>query len=123
MYSDIVLKHFHNPKNLGKIEDADGVGNVGNEICGDTMTIYIKIKDDIIEDIKYETLGCAAAIASSSAFTEMVKGKKIEDALKVNSDDVIKSLGGLPEQKIHCSMMAEEALGKAVDDYKLKRYL
>jgi len=116
MYSDIVLKHFHNPQNLGKMENADGVGCVGNDICGDTMTLYIKVKEGMIEDVKFETLGCAAAIASSSAFTEMIKGKKIEDALKITSDDVIKSLGGLPEQKVHCSMMAEEALRKAVDD-------
>ncbi|TRZ78083.1 iron-sulfur cluster assembly scaffold protein [bacterium] len=120
MYSDIVLKHFHNPKNLGKIENADGVGNVGNEICGDTITLYIKVKDDVIEDVKFETLGCAAAIASSSAFTEMVKGKKIEDALKVTSDDVIKALGGLPEYKTHCSMMAEEALSIAIKSYREK---
>lgn len=120
MYSDIVLEHFRNPKNLGRIEDADGVGSVGNEVCGDTMTIYIKIKDNIIEDIKFETLGCAAAIASSSAFTEIVKGKKIEDALKINSDDVVKALGGLPEHKTHCSMMAEEALRVAVNNFREK---
>jgi len=120
MYTEKVLEHFRNPKNQGKIENADGFGYVGNEQCGDTMCIYIKVDNNVISDIKFETLGCAAAISSSSAFTELVKGKKIEDALKVSEDDVVKALGGLPEHKLHCSLLAEKAFKNAVDDYRQK---
>ncbi|MFH1175296.1 MAG: iron-sulfur cluster assembly scaffold protein [bacterium] len=121
MYSEKVLEHFRNPRNQGKIDNPDGVGYVGNEICGDTMKVYIKVEDDIVKDIKFETLGCAAAIASSSAFTEIVKNKTIEDALKITQNDVVKELGGLPEQKIHCSLLAQEAFEEAVEDYTRKK--
>lgn len=120
MYTEKVLQYFKNPRNQGKIEDADGVGSVGNKVCGDTMTIYIKVDDNKISDIKFETLGCAAAISSSSAFTELVKGKTIEEALKISGDDVVKELGGLPEHKIHCSLLAEDAFKEAVSDYTNK---
>lgn len=117
MYTEQVLQHFKNPRNQGMIENADGVGSVGNEVCGDTMRVYIKVENDIIKDIKFETLGCAAAISSSSVYTELVKGKTIEEALKVSDDDVVKALGGLPEHKLHCSLLAGEAFKKAVEDY------
>jgi len=106
---------------MGRIENPDGVGKVGNPICGDVMVIYLKIKDDIIEDIKFETFGCAAAIATSSVVTELAKGKKIEDALKISNRDVMEFLGGLPSVKKHCSLLAEEGLKAAIEDYKNKR--
>jgi len=120
MYSNKVLENFRNPKNQGKIESPDGVGLVGNEICGDTMKIYIKVKDNIIDDIKFETLGCAAAIASSSVFTEMVKGKTSEEALSITDNDVMQELSGLPDHKIHCSLLATGAFKKAVENYENK---
>jgi len=120
MYSDIVLEHFKNPHNQGQIPDASGIGQVGNPTCGDIMKIYLKIKDDIIEDIKFETLGCGAAIASTSMLTDLVKGKKIEEALKISKQDVADSLGGLPKPKVHCSVLAVDGLKEAISDYKKK---
>jgi len=121
MYSEKVLEHFKNPRNVGVIEDADGIGEAGNPRCGDMMTIYIKVKDDVIEDIKFQTFGCAAAIATSSMMTELVKGKKIEEALKISKKDIADALGGLPPIKMHCSLLAEDALRKAIEDYLKKK--
>ena len=123
MYSEKVMETFKNPKNVGEIENADGVGTVGNASCGDIMQISLKIENDIIVDAKFKTFGCAAAIATSSTATEMIKGMSIEDALKVTNKQVIECLGGLPSQKIHCSVLAEEAIKKAIDDYKSKKAL
>ena len=123
MYSEKVMETFKNPKNVGEIENADGVGTVGNASCGDIMQISLKIENDIIVDAKFKTFGCAAAIATSSTATEMIKGMSIEDALKVTNKQVIEYLGGLPSQKIHCSVLAEEAIKKAIDDYKSKKTL
>jgi len=120
-YTDKVREHFFNPRNVGEIPDADGVGTVGNPVCGDIMRLYLKIKDDVIEDIKFKTFGCGAAIASSSMLTELVKGKTIEEALKVSNKAVAEALGGLPAKKRHCSVLAEEALQKAIDDYRSKK--
>jgi len=126
MYNDKVLKHFKNPHNQGQIKNASAIGVDGGAACGDVMKIYLKIKakdkskkskQDIIEDIKFETLGCAAAIAVSSALTDMIKGKTIEDALKITKSDVVQDLGGLPAPKVHCSILGIDAFGKAVDDY------
>ena len=117
-YSKKVIEHFKNPHNQGVIKDADAIGKVGNPVCGDVMKIYLKIKDDVIEDVKFETLGCAAAIAVSSALTEMVKGKTLAQALKVTKDQIVKKLGGLPPIKIHCSMLGIDALQEAVRNYK-----
>ncbi|MGI6097192.1 MAG: Fe-S cluster assembly scaffold protein NifU [Dethiobacteria bacterium] len=117
MYNDKVMDHFSNPRNVGEMENPDGVGEVGNMRCGDIMKIFIKVNNGVIEDIKFLTFGCAAAIASSSALTEIVKGLNIEDALKVSNEDVAKELGGLPSVKMHCSNLAADALKKAVDDY------
>ena len=116
MYTEQVMDHFMNPRNVGEIEDASGVGTVGNAKCGDIMKMYIKVK----EDVKFKTFGCGAAIATSSRATEMVKGKTIEEALKVTNKMVAESLGGLPEVKMHCSVLAEEALHAAIQDYKDK---
>jgi nitrogen fixation protein NifU and related proteins len=121
MYSEKVLQHFYDPKNWGKLENPDGVGEIGNPSCGDVLKIYIKIKDNIVSDIKFETLGCAAAIAVSSITTEMVKGMTIEESLKLSKQDIAKELGGLPPEKMHCSNLAEEALKLAIEDYKLKK--
>jgi nitrogen fixation protein NifU and related proteins len=120
MYSEKVMEHFSNPRNVGEIEDADGVGTVGNPVCGDLMTIYIKVKDNIIEDIKFKTFGCGAAIATSSMVTEMAMGKTIEEALKISRNDVANELEGLPPVKMHCSNLAADALKAAIDDYKKK---
>jgi len=120
MYSKEVLDHFQNPHNQGQIPDASGIGEVGNPVCGDMMKIYLKIKDDIIEDIKFETLGCGAAIASTSMLTDLVKGKKISEALKISKQDVADSLGGLPAPKVHCSVLAVDGLKEAVSKYKYK---
>jgi len=119
-YSKKVLEHFKNPHNQGVIKNADAVGKVGNPTCGDVMKIYLKIKGNKIEDIKFETLGCAAAIAVSSALTDMVKGKTISQALKVTKDKIVKDLGGLPPIKIHCSMLGVEALHEAITNYELR---
>ena len=120
MYSKKVLDHFQHPRNLGKIDDADGVGEVGNPVCGDIMKLYIKVKDNKIADIKFETLGCGAAIATSSMITELAKGKTIEEALKLTRNDVANELDGLPPIKMHCSNLAAEALHKAILDYQKK---
>lgn len=125
MYTEKVLRYFHKPKNLGKIKDADGVGKVGNLACGDMMYLYIKMGkvkgEEVITNIKFQTFGCVAAIATSSAITEAVKGKTIEEALKVTNDEIIESLDGLPPIKIHCSVLATEALAEAVYDYLKKK--
>lgn len=120
MYSQIVMDHFSNPRNVGEIPDADGVGELGSPVCGDMMKVYIKVKDDRIADIKFRTFGCGAAIASSSMATELVKGKTIEDALAVTKDEIVKALGGLPDAKIHCSVLATDALKKAIENYRSK---
>ncbi len=120
-YSQKVLDHFKNPKNVGKIENADGVGEVGNMVCGDVMKLYIKIKGEVIEKVKFETYGCVAAIATSSVITEMVKGKTIEQVLKMNNKDIIDGLGGLPPIKIHCSLLSVDALVEAIWDYYQKK--
>ena len=117
LYSDKVMDHFRNPRNVGKIEDADGVGEVGNAKCGDIMKIYLKIEDNIITDVEFETFGCGSAIASSSISTEMIKGKTVEDALNLTNKQVVEALGGLPAHKLHCSVLAEEAIKSAVKDY------
>ena len=117
MYSEKVLDHFTNPRNVGEIPDADGVGEVGNARCGDIMKMYLKIKDDKIEDVKFETFGCGSAIASSSMATEMIKGKTLEEATAVTNKQVVEALGGLPAHKLHCSVLAEEAIKSAVKDY------
>jgi nitrogen fixation NifU-like protein len=122
MYSDKVMDHFTNPRNVGVIEDADGVGEVGNVKCGDIMKIYLKIEDEVIVDIKFKTFGCGSAIASSSISTEMIKGKTVEDALKVTNRDVVEALGGLPAVKVHCSVLAEEAIKSAIYDYAQKNW-
>ena len=118
MYTEQVMDHFMNPRNVGEIEDASGVGTVGNAKCGDIMKIYIKVENDVITDVKFKTFGRGAAIATSSRATEMVKGKTIEEALKVTNKMVADSLGGLPPVKMHCSVLAEEALHAAIQDYK-----
>ena len=117
LYSDIVMDHFMHPRNVGEIENPDGVGQVGNAKCGDIMKIYLKIEDDIIKDVKFETFGCGSAIASSSMATEMIKGKTIDEALAVTNRQVVDALGGLPAHKLHCSVLAEEAIKKALQDY------
>lgn len=121
MYTEKVKCHFLHPKNVGEIKNADGVGTVGNPSCGDIMTIYIKVKDEKITDIKFKTYGCAAAIASTSIATEMVKGKTLDEAMKLTRDDVAKELGGLPAIKMHCSNLAADALKKAIEDYRNKK--
>ncbi|KUO50619.1 MAG: iron-sulfur cluster assembly scaffold protein [Desulfitibacter sp. BRH_c19] len=121
MYTDKVMENFTNPKNVGEIENADGVGQVGNPTCGDIMKMYIKVKDNIIEDIKFKTFGCGAAIATSSMATELAKGKTIEEAEKLTNKEVAESLGGLPGTKMHCSNLAADALHKAIEDYKSKQ--
>ena len=121
MYSEKVMDVFKNPKNVGEIENPDGTGTVGNEVCGDIMQITLRIKDNVIEDAKLKTFGCAAAIATSSTATEMIKGMTLDEALKVTNTAVIEKLGGLPPQKIHCSVLAEEAIKKAIDDYRAKQ--
>ena len=117
LYTDIVMDHFTNPRNVGEIPDADGVGEVGNAKCGDIMKMYLKINGDVIEDVKFETFGCGSAIASSSMATELVKGKTIDEALALTNKQVVDALGGLPAHKLHCSVLAEEAIKSAVKDY------
>jgi nitrogen fixation NifU-like protein len=116
-YSEKVMEHFRNPRNVGEVENPDGVGHVGNPVCGDIMELYIKVKDGIIVDAKFKTFGCGAAIATSSMVTEMVKGKRIEEALKISNKAVAEALDGLPPVKMHCSVLAEEALKSAIEDY------
>ncbi|NLD33922.1 MAG: Fe-S cluster assembly scaffold protein NifU [Clostridiales bacterium] len=118
MYSEKVLDHFANPRNVGEIEKADGVGTVGNAKCGDIMQMYLKVEDGIIKDVKFKTFGCGAAIATSSMATEMVKGKTIEEALKLTNKAVADALDGLPGPKVHCSLLAEEAIHAAIEDYQ-----
>ena len=117
LYSEKVMDHFQNPRNVGKMDDADGVGEVGNAVCGDIMKMYIKVKDGIITDVKFNTFGCGSAIATSSMATEMIKGKPIEEALKLSNKAVAEALDGLPPVKMHCSVLAEEALRSAISDY------
>ena len=121
MYSDKVMDHFSNPRNVGEIENADGVGMVGNAKCGDIMKMFIKVEDNVITDVKFKTFGCGAAIATSSMSTEMVKGKTIEEAMTLTNKAVAEALDGLPSQKIHCSLLAEEAIHAAIEDYKKKQ--
>ena len=117
MYGGKVMEHFRNPRNMGEISDADGVGMVGNPVCGDMMTIYIKVKEDRIADIKFKTFGCGAAIATSSMTTELAKGKTLDEAMKLTREDVAKSLDGLPPVKMHCSNLAADALHAAIKNY------
>jgi nitrogen fixation NifU-like protein len=121
MYTEKVMDHFQNPRNVGVIENADGVGTEGNPTCGDLMTIYIKVEDNIITDVKFKTFGCGAAIATSSMITEMAVGKTIEEALKISRNDVADELEGLPPVKMHCSNLAADALRAAIADYKMKQ--
>ena len=121
MYTEKVMEHFKNPRNMGEIPDADGVGTVGNPVCGDMMTIYIKVKDNRLADIKFKTFGCGAAVATSSMVTELAKGKTLEEALKITRADVADELGGLPPIKMHCSNLAADALHAAIEDYYKKQ--
>jgi nitrogen fixation NifU-like protein len=125
LYNEKVMEHFKNPRNVGEMEDPDGVGRVGDPICGDVMELYIKVKDGIIADAKFKTFGCAAAIATSSMVTEMVKGKSVEEALEISNKAVVEALDGLPPAKVHCSVLAEDALKAAIENYlghqKLKK--
>lgn len=120
-YSEKVMDHFLHPRNVGEIQDADGIGNVGNPVCGDIMRLYIKVEDGKITDVKFKTFGCGAAISTSSMVTEMVKGKTIAEALSVTNKAVAEALGGLPAVKMHCSVLAEEALKSAIEDYRKKQ--
>ncbi len=117
LYSDIVMDHFMHPRNVGEIKNPDGVGQVGNAKCGDIMKMYLKIRDNVIQDVKFETFGCGSAIASSSMATEMIKGKTIDEALAVTNRQVVDALGGLPAHKLHCSVLAEESIKSAIKDY------
>ena len=121
MYTEKVKDHFANPRNLGKMEDADGIGEVGNAKCGDIMKMYLKIDGDVITDVKFNTFGCGAAIATSSIATEMIKGKTVDEALTLTNQAVVEALDGLPPAKIHCSVLAEEAIKAAIDDYRAKQ--
>ena len=121
MYSETVMDHFNNPRNAGVIEDADGIGEVGNPVCGDMMTFYIKVKDNRLEDVKFQTFGCVAAIAVSSMVSEMAKGKNLEEAKKITNKQVAETLGGLPPNKMHCSNLGAEALTLAINNYQEKR--
>ena len=120
MYSNVVMEHFNNPKNTGVIENASGVGEVGNPVCGDMMTFYIKVKDEVIEDIKFQTFGCVASIAVSSIVSEMAKGKKLGEAQKITKKVVAEALGGLPQNKMHCSNLGADALALAIKNYQEK---
>lgn len=123
LYSEKVMDHFRNPRNVGEIEDADGIGEVGNAKCGDIMRVYIKVKDGIISDVKFMTFGCGSAIATSSMATELIKGKPITQALELTNQAVVEALGGLPAYKLHCSVLAEEAVKAAVKDYFDKNHI
>ena len=117
LYSEKVMDHFRNPRNVGVLEDANGIGEVGNAKCGDIMKMYLKIEDDIIQDVKFETFGCGSAIASSSMATELIKGKPVSEAMKLTNQAVTEALDGLPAYKMHCSVLAEEAIQSALEDY------
>ncbi|GAB4265350.1 MAG: Fe-S cluster assembly scaffold protein NifU [Thermoleophilia bacterium] len=121
MYSEQVMEHFRNPRNMGVIEDADGVGEVGNPTCGDMMRITIKVEDDRLADVKFQTLGCGAAVATSSMVTEMAKGKTLDEAMQISNKSVAESLGGLPPNKMHCSNLAADGLHAAIEDYRAKQ--
>ena len=121
MYSEKVMEHFENPRNVGIIENADGVGEIGNAVCGDMMAFYIKVKDNVLEDVKFKTFGCGAAIAVSSMVSEMAIGKTLEEALNISNEDVAEELGGLPKNKLHCSNLGADALHKAIEDYQGKK--
>lgn len=121
MYNETVMDHFMNPRNVGEIVDADGVGEVGNPACGDIMAFYIKVKDDVLEDVKFKTFGCGAAIAVSSMVSEMAKGKSLDDAMKITNNSVIEALEGLPKKKHHCSNLGADALHRAIEDYRAKQ--
>jgi len=121
MYSEKVLDHFRNPRNVGEIEDADGVGTVGNPVCGDMMSIYIKVEDEKIADVKFKTFGCGAAIATTSMTTELAKGMTLDEAMKITREQVADELGGLPPVKMHCSNLAADALHEAIKDYRKKK--
>ena len=121
MYSEKVMEHFTHPRNVGEIDDADGIGEVGNPVCGDMMSFYIKVKDDRIEDIKYKTFGCVAAIAVSSTVSEMAKGKTLDEARAITKKAAAEALDGLPKEKMHCSNLGAKALSKAIDDYEERR--
>src|SRR5512136_69746 len=121
VYSEKVMDHFMHPRNVGEIENPDGSGTVGNPVCGDMMTFYIKVKDDRLEDIKFKTFGCGAAIAVSSMVSEMAKGKTLDEALKITNKDVAKELDGLPSNKMHCSNLGADALHKAIEDYMSRK--
>ncbi|MCJ7797827.1 MAG: Fe-S cluster assembly scaffold protein NifU [Thermoleophilia bacterium] len=120
MYTEQVMEHFRNPRNMGAIEDADGVGEVGNPTCGDMMRITIKVEDEILQDVKFQTLGCGAAIATSSMVTEMAKGKRVDEAVEITNKEVAEALGGLPPNKMHCSNLAADGLRAAIEDYKAR---
>ena len=121
LYSEKVMDHFRNPRNVGVIEDANGVGEVGNAKCGDIMKMYLKIEDEIIKDVKFETFGCGSAIASSSMATELIKGQPVSEAMKLTNKAVAEALDGLPDYKMHCSVLAEEAIRSALDDYRRRK--
>ena len=121
LYSEKVMDHFRNPRNVGVIEDANGIGEVGNAKCGDIMKMYLKIEDEIIKDVKFETFGCGSAIASSSMATEMIKGQPVSEAMKLTNKAVAEALDGLPDYKMHCSVLAEEAIKNALDDYNKRK--
>ena len=121
MYSEKVMDHFRNPRNVGEIADADGIGTVGNPVCGDMMSIYIKVKNNHLTDIKFKTFGCGAAVATSSIITELAKGKSLDEAMKITRGDVAESLGGLPPVKMHCSNLAADALHEAIKDYRKRQ--
>ncbi len=121
LYSEKVMDHFRNPRNVGVIEDANGIGEVGNAKCGDIMKMYLKIEDDIIQDVKFETFGCGSAIASSSMATEMIKGKPVSEAMNLTNKAVAEALDGLPDYKMHCSVLAEEAIKSALEDYNKRK--
>ena len=120
-YSEKVMDHFMNPRNVGEIKNPDGVGEVGNPRCGDIMRMYIKVKDDVITDVKFLTFGCGAAVATSSMITELIKGKRLDEALDISNKEVAESLGGLPPVKMHCSNLAQQAVSAAIEDYRKKK--
>ena len=121
LYSEKVMDHFRNPRNVGVIEDANGIGEVGNAKCGDIMKMYLKIEDDVIRDVKFETFGCGSAIASSSMATELIKGQPVSEAMKLTNKAVAEALDGLPDYKMHCSVLAEEAIRNALEDYEKRK--